>query len=187
MIADFEISLKETFEHEGFYSDSVHDSGGKTMYGVTEAVARRAGYKGDMKDLTRPEAKKIAKELYWDTLNLSLMGSQELADKVFDAGYNCGIGNAAKWLQMAVNALNRCQQDWADIKVDGKVGKQTMIAVNTAIIKRGNNLLLLFSILHGNYYFVISQKDRKHPETGVMYKRNEMNLNGWLNRWEKYV
>ena len=37
---------------EGGYADDPADLGGKTNLGITEAVARRHGYTGDMRDLT---------------------------------------------------------------------------------------------------------------------------------------
>ena len=55
----FEIAFEKLLKHEGGYSDHAADPGGKTRYGVTEAVAREVGYKGDMRDLSLDLAKRI--------------------------------------------------------------------------------------------------------------------------------
>ncbi len=47
---NFEKAFEEIILHEGGYADDPADSGGKTMYGITEAVARNSGYRGEMKD-----------------------------------------------------------------------------------------------------------------------------------------
>ncbi len=47
----FETAFALLLGHEGEFSDHPDDPGGKTRYGVTEAVARETGYKGDMREL----------------------------------------------------------------------------------------------------------------------------------------
>jgi lysozyme family protein len=44
---------------EGGYSNNPNDSGGETMWGVTDRVARANGYAGPMKDMPREVAKNI--------------------------------------------------------------------------------------------------------------------------------
>ena len=57
------MNFDEAFElllgHEGNYSDHPADPGGKTRYGITEAVARDVGYRGDMRDLPLDLAKRV--------------------------------------------------------------------------------------------------------------------------------
>ncbi len=45
--------LDELIKREGGYVNNQVDKGGVTKYGITEAVARKKGYKGNMKDLPR--------------------------------------------------------------------------------------------------------------------------------------
>lgn len=112
--AAFDILLK----HEGGYSNHSADPGGKTMYGVTEAVAREVGYKGDMRDLPLDLAKRIYRDKYWDAVKAEqLPPAIRLA--IFDAAVNSGPGQAAKWLQRALG-----------VKDDGAIGPQTIAAAN---------------------------------------------------------
>lgn len=53
----------------------------------------------------------------------------ELSCRVFDASVNCGVHQAIKFLQIAVNRLNRYGQTYRDIPVDGVPGPATMQTV----------------------------------------------------------
>lgn len=112
--AAFDILLK----HEGGYSDHAADPGGKTRYGVTEAVAREVGYKGDMRELPLDLAKRIYRDKYWDTVKADQLPAS-IRYAVFDAAVNSGPGQAAKWLQRALG-----------VKDDGAIGPQTVAAAN---------------------------------------------------------
>ena len=43
--------LEDLIKREGGYVNNPADRGGATKYGITEAVARTNGFKGNMKDL----------------------------------------------------------------------------------------------------------------------------------------
>lgn len=43
--------LDELIKREGGYVNNLADRGGATKYGITEAVARANGFKGNMRDL----------------------------------------------------------------------------------------------------------------------------------------
>lgn len=118
---------------EGGYADDPMDSGGKTKYGVTEAVARAYGYLGEMRDLPLPIARAIYRERYWDYLRLDEVAdlSPTVAAEMFDTAVNCGQATAGKWLQTAINAFNQQGSLYADITVDGAVGKMTVAALKS--------------------------------------------------------
>lgn len=111
----FEILLK----HEGGFSDHAADPGGKTRFGVTEAVAREVGYRGDMRDLPLDLAKRIYRERYWDAVKADELPAS-LRYVVFDAAVNSGPGQAIKWLQRSAGAVD-----------DGVLGPKTMAAIQT--------------------------------------------------------
>lgn len=56
--------LDELIKREGGYVNNPADRGGETKYGITEAVARTNGFKGNMKDLPLDVAKAIYKKQY---------------------------------------------------------------------------------------------------------------------------
>lgn len=112
----FDILLK----HEGGYSDHAADPGGKTRFGITEAVAREVGYRGDMRELPVDLAKRIYKDRYWDAVRAEELPAA-IRYAVFDAAVNSGPRQAIRWLQRAVGAND-----------DGIIGPQTLAAVRAA-------------------------------------------------------
>ena len=112
----FDILLK----HEGGFSDHAADPGGKTRFGITEAVARENGYQGDMRELPLALAKTIYRRKYWDAVR-----ADELPDAVrypvFDAAVNSGPGQAVRWLQRALGVAD-----------DGRIGPVTLGAARVA-------------------------------------------------------
>lgn len=115
---NFDRAFDLLMSHEGGYSDHAADPGGKTKWGVTEAVARAAGYKGDMRDLPVQVAKSVYRDSYWAAVK-----ADELPDRVryavFDAAVNSGPGQSIKWLQRALG-----------VKDDGVIGPQTLAAAH---------------------------------------------------------
>ncbi|MFM9434619.1 lysozyme family protein [Janthinobacterium sp. CG_23.3] len=115
---NFDEAFDELQISEGGYSDHPDDTGGATMYGVTERVARARGYAGDMRALPLAFAKTVARADYWDKFQCDQLGPV-LGFQVFDAAYNGGP--AAKWLQRAVGATE-----------DGVIGAKTIGALRGA-------------------------------------------------------
>jgi lysozyme family protein len=101
-------------EIEGDYSDHPNDPGGKTRFGITEAVARANGYTGDMRDLPHSLALRIAEKDYWAPLRCDEM-PPNLRYPLFDAGYHSGNRAAVRWLQTALG-----------VTADGVLGPRTM-------------------------------------------------------------
>ena len=112
----FDILLK----HEGGFSDHAADPGGKTRFGITEAVAREVGYRGDMRELPLDLAKRIYEDRYWDAVRADEL-PEAARYAVFDAAVNSGPRQAILWLQRAVG-----------VKDDGIIGPQTLAAVRAA-------------------------------------------------------
>lgn len=116
---NFDTAFDKLLGHEGGYSDHPDDTGGKTMWGITEAVARRVGYRGEMRDMPVELAKQIARREYWDTVRADLVPDAVRFD-LFDAAYNSGPTQAVKWLQRAVY-----------VEADGVFGPKTLMGVQT--------------------------------------------------------
>ncbi|PAM44525.1 hypothetical protein CEJ64_20235, partial [Acinetobacter baumannii] len=57
--------LDELLKREGGDVNNPADRGGATKYGITQAVARTSGFKGNMKDLPLEVAKAIYRKNYW--------------------------------------------------------------------------------------------------------------------------
>jgi len=117
---NFNVAFDLLLKHEGGYSDHAADPGGKTRFGITEAVAREVGYRGDMRELPLDLAKRIYKDKYWDTVKAEQLPAG-VRYTVFDAAVNSGPGQSVKWLQRALG-----------VKDDGVIGPQTLAAANAA-------------------------------------------------------
>ena len=114
---NFETAFDILITHEGGFSNHPDDLGGATMYGVTEAVARRHGYTGHMRNFTLDQAKAIYRKDYWEACQCEVM-PEPVKYPLFDAAVNSGPVQAIKWLQAA-----------AGVKADGKIGPVTRSAV----------------------------------------------------------
>jgi lysozyme family protein len=132
----FDEALDALLKHEGGFSDHAADPGGKTRFGVTEAVARREGYRGDMRDYPLDEAKRVYQKLYWNALRLDDLRSEFRFD-LFDAGVNSGVAQTVRWVQRIVG-----------VTVDGLLGPRTLSAVNNSdaakFLAKFNGQRLLF-------------------------------------------
>lgn len=159
----FETAFQKVVMVEGGYSDHPSDTGGRTQFGITEAVARAHGYAGDMKDLPLGTAKALYKAQYWDTLHLDLIAaiSEPIAHELFDTGVNQGVGIAGFFLQRALTALNRQGKDYPDLKADGVVGPMTISALRAYATRRGKDgetvLLRLLNAQQGERYLSITE------------------------------
>ena len=114
---NFDQAFATLLKHEGGFSDHAADPGGKTRFGITEAVAREVGYRGDMRELPLDLAKRIYKDRYWDAVRAEEL-PEAIRYVVFDAAVNSGPRQAIGWLQRAVG-----------VRDDGVIGPITLSAV----------------------------------------------------------
>ncbi len=111
--------IDRIIDHEGGYVHHPKDPGGATKYGITRATARRFGYRGDMRDLTRDEAEIMYVEILADAGIVKILESYgfAVAWQYADAVVNHGHARAVKIFQHAVGA-----------KPDGVFGNKTRTA-----------------------------------------------------------
>lgn len=117
---NFDQAFHTLLGHEGGYVNHPSDPGGETMWGVTVAVARAAGYTSEMRDLPVSLAKDIYRRKYWDAVRAELL-PPGVRYAVFDAAVNSGPSQAARWLQRA-----------AGVADDGKLGPVSLDAIRSA-------------------------------------------------------
>jgi lysozyme family protein len=166
----FEKAFQKTCGIEGGYSDDARDRGGKTRFGVTERVARRWGYKGEMRDLPLETARDIARYAYWDAMKLDGINeiSERVAEELFDTGYNMGIHAASCFFQRALNGLNRNEKDYANIKVDGAIGAKTIAAFTAFIAFRKAQgeivMMRLLNSFQAERYVLICENDEPQED-----------------------
>ena len=174
---DVDQMIDALIEREGGYVNHPADRGGPTCFGITEAVARAHGYAGAMRQLPREEAARIYKRLYWLRPRFDEVAtrSARMAAELFDTGVNMGPSVATTFLQRALTALNRNGADYTDLVPDGRIGAQTLAALDAFFARRGRQsgeavLLRALEALQGERYLRLAER---RPA-------NEAFLYGWL-------
>lgn len=148
---------------EGGYSNDKADKGGKTKYGIIEVEARKYGYKGDMKDLTKDIAEDIYKNKYYLSNNLDKIKDKRVALSIADWTINSGSWGLKK-AQQTVNILK------GDILVvDGRIGEKSIEAINSI---NPEIFLTQYHELQRKFYQAIVD----HNSSQKVF------LKGWLNR-----
>lgn len=149
------------------FVDNPNDSGGATKYGITLATWQEYGYdkngdgKIDVEDLkliTPDDARKIAKNNYWDYFKADDIRNQSVAEFIVDWGYNSGKVSVARRIQRLLK-----------LPVDGVFGKDTLKTINS------NNQKNLFEALKDDRKKLIEAIVRAKPSQMEFY-------NGWMNR-----
>lgn len=155
--------IERTIGLEGGYSNHPADRGGPTRWGITQRVARRHGYHGDMRQLPRDKAVAIYRQEY--AINPGFMAVAEIwprvGEELFDTGVNTGPARPSIWLQQALNALNSGGSHYRDIAEDGDIGPATLGALRSYKARRGAAgeivLLRVLNALQGAFYIDISR------------------------------
>ena len=163
--------LEELIKREGGYVNNPADRGGATKYGITQAVARENGYKGNMKDLPLDLAKSIYRKQYWSEPRFDQVNalSSVVAEELLDTGVNCGTGFAKPLLQRALNLLNNHgKAGYAELKVDGVYGPATLNALKIYLSKRGKEgekvLVRVLNIMQGQRYIEICERNKSQEQ-----------------------
>lgn len=170
--------IAEVIEREGGYINHRADRGGPTRYGITQAVARANGYRGDMRYLPVEVAETIYADRYWhpNQLDSIVTLNESLAVYIFDYGIHSGVRRPARDLQRLLNVLNREQRDYRDIVADGITGPATLGALRGYHKSRGaEGLDVLAESLNGlRTSFLVSLSENRESQEAFTY--------GWLRR-----
>lgn len=185
--------LAATFANEGGYVNHPNDPGGATNHGITEVVARKHGYKGDMRHLerwcelplspavdengkaTKPKSVCAASILFKDYIVkpgiLPLVQiDPPVAEEVFDSATNFGPGRPSRFFQNAVNEV--CK---TNLKVDGQLGPQTWAAWHECRFNVGKSACVaVLNSLDAQQQAEYDRLVRINPRLKVFYR-------GWIN------
>jgi lysozyme family protein len=173
---DIDKLIDDVIGREGGYSNHPADRGGATRWGITEAVARAHGYRGDMRSFPLEEAVALYKRIYWTRPGFDRIGAlaPDVAAELFDTGVNMGPGVAVSFLHRALNALNRGASDYADIIPGVRIDDATVDALAAYLRKRSPHgevvLMKALEALQGERYLDLAER---RPA-------NEAFLYGWL-------
>lgn len=130
----FDFVVEHLFGLEKGYSNNKYDRGGKTKWGITEAVAREWGYAGKMDELPPDTARQIYRNWYWDKCKIDEVRALApmTAFVTFDTAVNSGAGRAGEYLQRTVNYFLPLGRE--KIPVDFGIGPITLTAMADAIV-----------------------------------------------------
>lgn len=172
-MAKFDVYFPTLLKWEGEVFENVEgDRGGETKMGVILSVWIAKGWDKngdgkinveDLKLITKEDATKIAKSLYWDKMLLDQCNNQSLAEQLCDFAYNCGVGTAIKKLQECLN-----------VKSDGVIGPMTLKALNESDSAKIFNCVQTKRI---NYYNAIVANNSSQNKF----------LKGWLRRAKSFI
>ena len=172
----FEGLIGPLLDREGGYTNNPADRGGETNFGITAATARAHGYTGKMAAMTRAQAVTIYREIYWTRPGFDQVAnlSVRVAAELFDTGVNMGPQVAVRFLQRALNAMNRKGSDYPDVAKDGVMGPATLKALRAYLTRRGSEgegvLFRALNCLQGASYIELAET---RPD-------NEAFAYGWL-------
>lgn len=155
--------IDAVIDREGGYSNHPADRGGPTKFGITQQVARAHGYDGSMRLLSREKAAAIYLAAYWVDPGFYAVWSRfpAVGAELFDIGVNMGTGVAGGFLQRCLNAFNLQGAHYADLTVDTRVGRVTLLALDAFRQRRGGDggerLLEAIRSLRGARYIEITE------------------------------
>jgi len=183
-------AFEETMRNEGFDSNHPLDPGGMTFLGISKVYWPKwdgwvlvTEYLKTRKKETLDKLIEKAKDFYYINFWSPIQGdrlaiySQDLAAEVFDTSVNMSPNRGIRFLQEALNLLNKNQKLYPDIPADGKIGNQTFNTLSVYITKSGTReqlmkrLLNVMNHLQGEFYI---NKMRSFPE--------KEEFRGWFDR-----
>lgn len=188
-MAKFEIAEAITGRNEGLYANNTADKGGETYAGIARNFWPKWEGWTTIDEIKRTKGKTAAvinanaksntlltrqisdfyKANFWDVIRLDFIKDQQIANTVYDFAVNSGVARAAKYLQMAFNAVDESTKD--DIKVDGQVGSKTISAVNSA---DPEDIHRVYNALRESFYRSIAKGNQAQF------------LKSWLSRLKTY-
>jgi lysozyme family protein len=188
-MADFKEAYKKTMGHEGYYSNDPDDLGGETWKGIArrfhpkwsgwkiiDAYKNEPNFPNSIKDNYELEekVKEFYKTVFWDELLGDQIPSQYIGEEMFDTAVNTGVERAVKFLQTALNVLNRHEKLYNNLNVDGAAGHNTLKALKALLAIKGEEMVLykVLNILQGYHYVTITLKSESQ----------ERFMRGWLKR-----
>lgn len=177
----FLLAYQNTMSYEGGYSNDPDDRGGETYKGISRNTwpqwegwktidiytTKYSGEALDAKLASNKPLQSLVSEFYklryWMPNNCDAFDGA-VFQELFDTGVNQGTASAATYLQKALNKLNRNQEDYPDLEVDGKIGAVTIGAYNsymaTARFKFRNADKLIRWLIRWMNYYQLQRYDR---------------------------
>jgi len=179
---NFENVIDEIIAKEQGYVDHPNDRGGPTNFGITQAVARKNGWQGDMRELPLSLAREIYRRRYivdpgFDRVSVI---DAHVGAELIDTGVNMGPGRAAEFLQRCLNVFNLEGSRYADVLVDGRIGQVTLDALRAFLRWRGEKgvavLLTALNCVQAVRYIEIAENNPSQESFAYGWILNRVSL-----------
>lgn len=183
---NFEICYMNTNQLEGGYANNKNDRGGETYRGIArkiwpdwlgwkiiDAAKNEKNFPECLDDNEQLEQliRTFYLENFWDKINGDNI-NLDVAKEVYDNAVNLGAETSVMYLQRALNILNRNQQKYDDLKVDGDLGKKTLHTIEQCIKVNGvRRLINTINAFQVKRYLELMEANPTQEE-----------FVGWLNR-----
>lgn len=187
-MANFLAAYQRTMINEGGYCNVKGDKGGETYKGIARLINPQwqgwsiidqlktsATFPKNCKDntLLESQVQNFYQINYWNKIDGNSIPNQDLAEVLFDIAVNMGVSTPGKFLQTALNYLNRSGSLYPDIVVDGQIGPGTLNSLNSYLKTDSISLLIkTIGILQGCRYLEIMKSNPSQ----------EKFARGWINR-----
>jgi lysozyme family protein len=181
----FSRAFAATMQHEGGYANVVGDKGGETYMGISRVYWpswpgwpviddwRAERVNALQRDTMLTEhVLAFYRAQFWDRLRGDELAelSIPIALEMFDTAVNMGVGRAVRFLQEALNMLNRGGRTYADIAVDGLIGRDTLNTLKRCLEtqpgSRESNERLILNCLNGEQYIAYKQNPQHEQFAG---------------------
>jgi len=187
-MANFEEAFNLVMTYEGGYSNKPYDVGGETYKGIArnyypdwegwEIIDKAKNNTGFPYNLTNAPklakyVKKFYKTFYWNRFWGDKIPNQAIANELFDCSVNLGVQRTIKYLQIALNVMNKNATVYNDLVEDGIYGPNTHNALNMYLYKDDPIFIVkILNILQGHHYISYMKKS----------PTQEKFAKGWLKR-----
>jgi len=115
-MANFFQAVNKILLNEGGYVNDPIDPGGETNFGIS----KRQYPNIDIKELTKPMARAIYQQDYWNPIQGVKIVNQNVAEQIFDFAVNAGVKTAVQTVQKILL-----------VKIDGVLGPKTLNVLNS--------------------------------------------------------
>lgn len=153
-MARFEIAYAATasYEGDGVWTCVPNDKGGETYSGISRKynphwdgwsyIDQCKGTdgipQGDYEEKLKSSVVSFYHKNYWNKIQGDKLPLQSLANLLYDIAVNQSVRRAGRYLQRALNRLNRQERDFKDLIVDGKIGEKTIKELKSFLKFRKN-------------------------------------------------
>jgi|GEM_PF-308878 len=180
-------SFTKKWEGHGVLTNIADDLGGETYSGISrkmhpnlelwaiiDEIKKKPNYLAELKSskVLQVSVEAFYFTEFWQSLRLNEVPTA-IGIIVYDQAVNQGKVIASTNLQKCLNVINRKQQLFKDVEVDGDIGRQTLIALS--MVKSNDDINLLAELL-------LSLRVSRYVDITLNREANEIFIKGWINR-----